>query len=83
MFQWQFASTFGSTDRLLFDLDTVRLVSIIPAYDFNPDINQDGSRDFFDLLEFLETPIDVTNDGLQDNEDILFFITLLKCACPS
>jgi hypothetical protein len=83
LFQWQFASAFGSTDRLLFDLDTVRLVSIVPAYDFNPDINQDGSRDFFDLLEFLENPVDVTNDGNQDNEDILFFITLLKCACPS
>lgn len=83
MFQWQFASSFGSTDRFLFDLDTVRLVSIVPAYDFDPDLNQDGSRDFFDLLEFLETPVDVTNDGAQDNEDILFFITLLKCACPS
>jgi hypothetical protein len=81
--QWQIQSQFDSTDRLHIEIDSVRIVSPFPSYDTDPDYNQDGQRDFFDVLEFLENPADLTNDGTVDDADTLFYLKLFDCACPA
>ncbi len=81
--QWQIQSQFGSTERLHIEIDSVRIVSPFPSYDADPDYNQDGQRDFFDVLDFLENPADLTNDGATDDADTLFYLKLFDCACPA
>lgn len=79
--QWQITSQFGSTARLLIEIASVRLVAVSPSF-IDPDLDGDGARTFFDMLSFLDAPFDLTNEGVTDFEDALFFVNLLKCACP-
>jgi hypothetical protein len=80
--RWQLGSTFGSTLRTYLEVDSIRLLGTAPAY-IDPDLDGDGERTFFDLLDYLAAPFDLTGEGVVDAEDTLFFLNLQKCACPS
>ncbi|MAY75931.1 MAG: hypothetical protein CMJ31_14670 [Phycisphaerae bacterium] len=82
LYQWQFASNATEGQEFAFELVNIRLVQRLPLV-IDPDLDASGVRDVFDVIDFILDPIDLTNDGVTDADDVERFFFLLKCACPS
>ena len=70
----------SSFDESLFD-DRIKTVYVLRQY-CRPDINLDGSIDFFDVSDFLKNSIDFNEDGTFDFFDVSAFLAAYAEGCP-
>ena len=74
--------------KIKFLLDFAMVSLVVQGPDCTPDLNNDGSLDFFDVSSFLtafanQDPIaDFTSDGGYDFFDVSAFLTAFGAGCP-